>query len=269
MARLVDSLLRGRAQPSARLEAAAALSDIRSFVRAWRPNMHGHGASGRRETGAGRQRGNEDMSGGGVDDTTESSRSATAAPTASTLLKLAQRGVQLHNNARKLPPMKPGNSADEATGNEWKAASISYIRAVAASLVSLGSTSSPKDCANMCRLFAKAGDMLVDEAGDDIRALEMFDDAEECFNLLPEFYYGGGQRGPRNAENLSLSAEDLVMAMQKAFTRRIEVISRTSGNVDQVRNNSVAVRALELRSSHHPWIFKCISMLSNIMRGGT
>lgn len=37
MARLVDSLLRGRAQPSARNEAAAAVSDVRVFVRAWRP----------------------------------------------------------------------------------------------------------------------------------------------------------------------------------------------------------------------------------------
>ena len=37
MARLVDSLLRGRAQPSARSEAAAAVSDVRLFVRAWRP----------------------------------------------------------------------------------------------------------------------------------------------------------------------------------------------------------------------------------------
>lgn len=37
MARLVDSLLRGRAQPSARNTAAAAVSDVRAFVRAWRP----------------------------------------------------------------------------------------------------------------------------------------------------------------------------------------------------------------------------------------
>jgi len=44
MSRLVDSLLRGRAQPSARSEAAAAVSDVRAFVRAWRPAV-GPGAS--------------------------------------------------------------------------------------------------------------------------------------------------------------------------------------------------------------------------------
>ena len=32
----------------------------------------------------------------------------------------------------------------------------------------------------------------------------------------------------------SLSAEDLIMAMHKASSRRIEVLSRTTGNVDQV-----------------------------------
>lgn len=37
MARLVDSFLRGRARPSARNEAAAAVSDVRAFVRVWRP----------------------------------------------------------------------------------------------------------------------------------------------------------------------------------------------------------------------------------------
>lgn len=37
LSRLVDSLLRGRAQLSARHEASAAVSDIRAFVRAWRP----------------------------------------------------------------------------------------------------------------------------------------------------------------------------------------------------------------------------------------
>lgn len=38
LARLVDSLLRGRAQPSIRHEAAAAVSHVRAFVHAWRPN---------------------------------------------------------------------------------------------------------------------------------------------------------------------------------------------------------------------------------------
>lgn len=41
MAKIVDSLLRGRAQPSARHEAAAAVSDVRAFVRAWRTKTNG------------------------------------------------------------------------------------------------------------------------------------------------------------------------------------------------------------------------------------
>lgn len=40
--------------------------------------------------------------------------------------------------------------------------------------------------------------------------------------------------GGQGLERLSLSAEDLVMAMHKASSRRIEVLSRTTGNVDQV-----------------------------------
>lgn len=40
-ARLVDSLLRGRAQASAHHEASAAVSDVRTFVRAWRPSAAG------------------------------------------------------------------------------------------------------------------------------------------------------------------------------------------------------------------------------------
>lgn len=55
----------------------------------------------------------------------------------------SQRGVQLHNNARKLPQQKTGNGA--GGGGEWKAAAVAYLRAAAASLVSLGSTTSPKD----------------------------------------------------------------------------------------------------------------------------
>lgn len=43
MARLVDSFLRGRARSSARNEAAAAVSDVRAFIRVWRPT--GSGAS--------------------------------------------------------------------------------------------------------------------------------------------------------------------------------------------------------------------------------
>lgn len=37
MSRLVDGLLRGRSPPFARHEAAAAMSEVRAFVRAWRP----------------------------------------------------------------------------------------------------------------------------------------------------------------------------------------------------------------------------------------
>lgn len=40
--------------------------------------------------------------------------------------------------------------------------------------------------------------------------------------------------GGQASDRLSLSAEDLVMAMHKASSRRIEVLSRTTGNVDQV-----------------------------------
>lgn len=80
MARLVDSLLRGRCSPSARHEAAAAMSEIRSFVRKWR----------RGETGA---------------PVKESQTSGSPSP--GLLLKLAQvqlwpsclkRGLQIHED---------------------------------------------------------------------------------------------------------------------------------------------------------------------------
>lgn len=45
---------------------------------------------------------------------------------------------------------------------------------------------------------------------------------------------GGGQGSKDRSERLSLSVEDLIMAMHKASTRRIEVLSRTTGNVNQV-----------------------------------
>lgn len=38
----------------------------------------------------------------------------------------------------------------------------------------------------------------------------------------------------RDSHMPSLSAEDLIMAMHKASSRRVEVLSRTTGNVDQV-----------------------------------
>ncbi|CAM9131369.1 unnamed protein product, partial [Laminaria digitata] len=214
MSRLVDGLLRGRSPPSARHEAAAAMSEVRAFVRAWRPTT-----SDRRTGGQGQE--SEDMMEDG------GRQVAPKKPSSDALLKLAQKGVQLHNNARKLPQTREGGAAGDSE-RDWKSTAVAYLRATAASLVSLGSTSSLKDCANLCRLFSKAGNMLVEEAGDDIRAsaraLEMFDDAETFFRRLPGSFYG----------KLSLSAEDLVMAMHKASSRRIEVLSRTTGNVDQM-----------------------------------
>lgn len=48
----------------------------------------------------------------------------------------------------------------------------------------------------------------------------------------------GGAEAPGSsrvtAAPLSLSAEDLIMAAHKASSRRVEVLSRTTGNVDQV-----------------------------------
>lgn len=44
---------------------------------------------------------------------------------------------------------------------------------------------------------------------------------------------GGGTDG-RDSHMPSLSAEDLIMAVHKASSRRVEVLSRTTGNVDQV-----------------------------------
>lgn len=102
MARLVDSLLRGRAQPSARNEAAAAVSDVRAFVRAWRPTP----SSGTSEAAAGTSRvldahqggvANSSNAGGhnqGEDRSSGSSGSSGPPvpnkPSADVLLKLAQ-----------------------------------------------------------------------------------------------------------------------------------------------------------------------------------
>ncbi|CAM9148330.1 unnamed protein product, partial [Hapterophycus canaliculatus] len=144
-----------------------------------------------------------------------------------------QRGVHLHNTARKLPQVRDGGGPGGGGGgsgavrNDWRTATVAYLRAAAASLVSLGSTSSPKDCANLCRLFSKAGELLVEEAADDIRALEMFEDADVFFRRLPGSFYG-------NSEMPSLSTDDLIMAVHKASSRRIEVLSRTTGDVDQM-----------------------------------
>lgn len=65
-------------------------------------------------------------------------------------LRQQQRGVQLHNKARKLPQVRAGSGPSggdggSGGGGDWKRATVAYLRAGAASLVSLGSTSSPKD----------------------------------------------------------------------------------------------------------------------------
>ncbi|CAN0136246.1 unnamed protein product, partial [Ectocarpus sp. 6 AP-2014] len=166
MARLVDSLLRGRAQASARHEAATAVSDIRTFVHAWRPDAPASKDEQDSTEPEGRGRTRSNGSGG--------SDPSMNRPSADTLLKLAQRGVQLHNNARKLYHARNsgggGTSGGPGACSDWKSATEAYLRAAAASLVSLGSTSSSKDCGNLCRLFSKAGELLVEDAGDDIRA---------------------------------------------------------------------------------------------------
>lgn len=83
MARLVDSFLRGRAGPSARTEAAAAVSDVRAFVRVWRPT-----GSGTSEATGGSQTHNDE---GGIDSSSRSSSGAMLnKPSADVLLKLAQ-----------------------------------------------------------------------------------------------------------------------------------------------------------------------------------
>lgn len=74
MSRLVDGLLRGRSPPFARHEAAAAMSEVRAFVRAWRPTTTD------RTVGAQESEGTED---GGR-------QIATKRPSSDALLKLAQ-----------------------------------------------------------------------------------------------------------------------------------------------------------------------------------
>lgn len=69
-----------------------------------------------------------------------------------------QRGVQLHNNARKLPQVRDSSGSSGGGGgsvhHDWKSATVAYLRATAASLVSLGSTSSPKDwCVKKRKIF--------------------------------------------------------------------------------------------------------------------
>lgn len=86
MVKLVDKLLRGRAQPSARHEAAAAVSDVRSFVRAWRPTSGTASAATATKTAADSSMSEEDIALGeerrGYGDLVR--------PSADVLLKLAQ-----------------------------------------------------------------------------------------------------------------------------------------------------------------------------------
>lgn len=77
MSRLVDGLLRGRSPPFARHEAAAAMSEVRAFVRAWRPTT-----SDRRTGGQGQE--SEDMMEDG------GRQIAPKKPSSDALLKLAQ-----------------------------------------------------------------------------------------------------------------------------------------------------------------------------------
>lgn len=96
MARLVDSLLRGRAQPSARNEAAAAVSDVRAFVRAWRPTPTSAGTSQLLDA---HQGGAAESGNAGAGEGHEESRSSNSdgggptapnKPSADVLLKMAQ-----------------------------------------------------------------------------------------------------------------------------------------------------------------------------------
>ncbi|CAN0136313.1 unnamed protein product [Ectocarpus sp. 6 AP-2014] len=59
----------------------------------------------------------------------------------------------------------------------------------------------------------------------------MFEDAEGYFSRLPGSFYAAGWK---ESDMPSLSADDLIMAVHKASSRRIEVLSRTTGNVDQM-----------------------------------
>lgn len=92
MVKLVDSIMRGRANPSSRNEAAAAVSDIRTFVRAWRPTP----SSGVSAAEANSDSSDSSNSGSGRDEASRgqgrSSESATTLqrPSADALLKLAQ-----------------------------------------------------------------------------------------------------------------------------------------------------------------------------------
>lgn len=86
MVKLVDKLLRGRAQPSARHEAAAAVSDVRSFVRAWRPTSGTASAATATKTAADNSMSEEDIALGEV----QRDHGDLVRPSADVLLKLAQ-----------------------------------------------------------------------------------------------------------------------------------------------------------------------------------
>lgn len=84
--KLVDNLLRGRAQPSARHEAAAATSDVRSFVRAWRPTSNTASVASITSAVAGSSMSEEDVTPG----ETRPGHESLIKPSADVLLKLAQ-----------------------------------------------------------------------------------------------------------------------------------------------------------------------------------
>ena len=99
MTRLVDSLLRGRAQPSVRNEAAAAVSNVRAFVHAWRPTSNSWSSkapAGVSQVLGARQSGLAGGGDAGVGDGQGESRNNNSVPlvpnkpSADILLKLAQ-----------------------------------------------------------------------------------------------------------------------------------------------------------------------------------
>lgn len=92
LTKLVDSIMRGRAQPSSRNEAAAAVSDIRTFVRVWRPVPTGLQEAAQTSDRSGSQisdSGGGDETGRGEVGTPKSATSLHR-PSADVLLKLAQ-----------------------------------------------------------------------------------------------------------------------------------------------------------------------------------
>lgn len=72
-------------------------------------------------------------------------------------------------------------------------------------------------------------------------------------SLLSTKPAAGGQK----SDTHSLSAEDLIMAVHKASTRRIEVLSRTTGNVDQVSSVVTSVGSCTIKISDREATGRC------------